>query len=191
MKTLLITSLSILIFGSALVLNVQNDPSKNKKEKQSLASIASKHKQLYGMSCIPMSVEMVLKYNNRVAANYYKLQNDWKNKADGTFGNFDGKTLSCLKFKHQFNLTRGDGFPFDRLFSRIDAELAAGRKVIVSLPSGNNFWHMYVIDKKTVSGEYIAYSRYYNSKDVIIKNDVKNSIYGCRGTDILTYTIVD
>lgn len=181
----------MLLIGSFLILNAQNNRSNNKKDKQSLESIASKHKQIYDVSCIPMSVEMVLKYNHRVAPDYYELQKDWKNKADGTFGNFDGKTLFGLKFKLQFNLTRGDNFPFDRLFSTIDTELAADRKVIVSLPAGNNFWHIYVVDKKTVSGDYIAYSRYYNGKNLIIKDDVKKVIYGCKGTDILTYIAVD
>jgi hypothetical protein len=191
MKTTLTTTLFLLLFASFFFLNAQNNNSTFNKDKQSLESVASKHKQIYDMSCIPMSVEMVLKYNNRVAANFYDLQKDWKNKADGTFGNFDGKTLSGLKFKLQFNIARGDDFPFERLFSTIDSELAAGRKVIISLPSGNNIWHMYVIDKKTAAGEYKAYSRFCKDKNLIRKDDVKSSIYGCKGTDILTYTIVD
>ena len=181
----------MLLIGSFLMLDAQNNISNDKKEKQSLRSIASKHQQIHDMSCIPMSVEMILKYNHRVKPDYYELQKNWKNKADGTFGSFDGKTLFGLKFKHKFNITRGNDFPFDRLFSTIDAELAAGRKVIISLPSGNNFWHMYVVDKKTLSGDYIAYSRYYNVKNIIIKDNMKTSIYGCKGTDILTYTTVD
>jgi hypothetical protein len=179
------------LFASFTVNHAQISPSNTRKNKQSLESVASKHKQIYDMSCIPMSVEMLLKYNDCVAPTYYRLQDSWKNKVDGTFENFDGRIVACLKFKHQFNVQRGNDFPFKQLFKTIDTELSAGRKVIVSLPSGLNLWHMYVIDKKMAQGDYVAFSRYYNDNKVIRKDDVKKSIYNCEGTDILTYTIAD
>ena len=134
-----------------------------------------------------MSVEMVLKYKNAVSRNYFKLQHDWKNKADGTFGSFDGKVIAGFKFKHRFNLQRGENFPLASLFRTVDRELAAGRKVIVSLPSGDRLWHMYVIDRPIGKDEYMAYSRAFNQDRVLVKNNVKRAIRACKGTDILTY----
>ncbi|TKC06698.1 hypothetical protein FA048_15970 [Pedobacter polaris] len=181
----------ILIFLSLCCISsfnyAQQDLAKNTNTK-SLHDVAFNHRQIYNSSCIPMSIEMVLKFNKRIPSDDYRLQTNWKEKTDGTFGNFDGKIISGLKFKHQFNIKRGDGFPFERLFKTIDAELAAGRKVIISLPSGFNFWHMYVIDKK-VDKDYLAYSRFNNDKNLVIKKDIKSWIFGCKGTDILTYQV--
>jgi len=177
---------SVCIFGYA-----QENPPEKQNSKKSLKDIAAKHQQIYSMSCIPMSIEMVLKYNNRVAPGYYNLQNNWKDKADGTFRNFDGKIIAGLKFKHQFDIQRGDNFPIDRLFRTIDTELAAGRKVIVSLPSGFNFWHIYVIDRKMEQDDYLAYSRFFNEDKLITKEYIKRWIRGCQGTDILTYTVIN
>lgn len=158
---------------------------------KSLHDVAFEHRQIFDNSCIPMCIEMVLKFNHRVSGNYYGLQNKWGNKMDGSFGNFDGKIISGLKFKHQFDIGRGDDFPYNRLFKTIDKELAAGRKVILSLPSGFNFWHIYVIDSKTKGDEYLAYSRFFDDKNLVTKADVKRCILDMKGTDILTYTIVD
>jgi len=160
---------------------------KNYQSVTTLKNVAAKHKQLYSMSCIPMSIEMILKYNNKVSADYYVLQNSWKDKADGTFANFNGKTIAGLKFEHQFNIPRGNNFPITKLFKTIDEELTAGRKIVISLPSGNNFWHMYVIDAKTSNGDYMAYSRYFNENSPIAIFEVKKLVSDCKGTDILTY----
>ena len=181
----------LFFFGSYTANYAQKRPSKIGHNKRSLHDVAFTHKQIYGMSCIPMAVEMVLKYNNRVGLNYYGLQNSWKNKADGTFGNFDGKVIRGLKFRHQFNIKRSDNFPVDQLFKTIDSELAAGRKVIVSLSSGFNLWHMYVIDTKMKQGDYVAYSRFFNDRKLITKEYVKRAIREFQGTDILTYSMVN
>jgi hypothetical protein len=53
-------------------------------------NIIDAHKQLYGVSCIPSSVEMVLKLLGQVPVSYYDLQMQWQNKLDGSFRDFDG-----------------------------------------------------------------------------------------------------
>lgn len=153
----------------------------------SIREAALKHHQISPNSCIPMSIELILKFNKRAAPDYYQLQRNWNNRADGTFKDFDGKVIAGLRFSWQFAVPRGEQFPYARLFSAIDHELAAGRKVIISLPSGYLLWHMYVIDSKTSKGEYLAYSRAFNFGEVLVLNDVKSRIFGCKGTDILTY----
>jgi hypothetical protein len=143
------------------------------------------HKQLFEMSCIPMSVEMVLKLLNRVPADYYELQNAWRNKMDGTFGEFDGKTIAGVTFHRQFFLPRNERFPLDRLFDTIDSELDQGRMVIASLALGSGY-HMFVIVDKTPSGEYRAVSK--NGDITLEIVNVKARIKAIGGTDITTYT---
>lgn len=183
----LITITSFLLSASCQHAN-EPEITDQKIDESSIHSVASQHEQIYENSCIPMAVEMVLKFNKAEAMDYYQLQNNWQNKLDGTFQEFGGKSLGGLTFHHQFAMARDDQFPLDSLFQTIDLELAQQRKVIISLPSGYMFWHMYVIDKKTGSDEYQAYSRVYNNSNLIITNDVKKIVRSCQGTDILTYT---
>ncbi|TDQ11752.1 hypothetical protein [Pedobacter metabolipauper] len=183
--------LFLLLMITGFAISYAQKKTTHKPRAKSIHDAAVNHKQIYNSSCIPMSVELVLKYNKKVLPDYYKLQNNWKEKTDGTFNNFDGKTIEGIQFKHQFNLKRGDSFPFNQLFKTIDAELTAGRKVIISLPSGYNFWHMYVIDGKADSGDYIAYSRYFNDNNLITMQNIKKLIFEVKGTDILTYRILN
>lgn len=148
--------------------------------------IVDQHKQLYGMSCIPMSIEMVLKLLDRVPASYYDLQNPWKNKADGIFRNFNGKTIEGVTFHQQFDLERNSQFPLTKLFDTIDLDLKAGRFVIVSLVSGSR-WHMYVIYDEDEDGDFIAVSK--DGSQTIEASKVKETIRKMQGTDILTYEL--
>ena len=143
-----------------------------------------KHQQLYDMSCIPMSIELVLKLLERVPASYYDLQNPWKNKSDGNFSNFDGKTIAGLTFHKQFGLERNEQFPSDKLFETIDKELKAGRFVIVSLASGSG-WHMYVIYDEDSDGDFLAVSK--AGAKTLEARHLKSTIKQMQGTDILTY----
>lgn len=85
--------------------------------------VVDEHQQLYDWSCIPMSVEMVLKLEHREPSDYFELQNAWKNKRDGTFADFDGRTIDGLTFHRQFFLPRNDHFPMDNLFKAIGSRL--------------------------------------------------------------------
>ena len=53
-----------------------------------------RHRQIYDAYCIPSSVEMVLKLIDRVPQDYFELQEAWKNKTDGSFANFDNRTIA-------------------------------------------------------------------------------------------------
>src|SRR5208282_2939053 len=97
--------------------------------------IADKHRQLYGMSCIPMSIELVLKLSGRVPSGFYGLQEAWKNKSNGNFRDFDGRTIEGIALHKRFGMARGARFPIARLFNTIDRELKSGRYVVVSLPN--------------------------------------------------------
>ena len=144
------------------------------------------HEQRYAMSCIPSSVEMVLKLMGRVPRSYYGLQNAWKNKADGSFHDFDGKTFEGVTFHQQFCMARDSAFPLARLFETIDRELNAGRFVIVGLAAGNDF-HNWVIYDEDADGEFLAVSKF--GKWTIQQRHVKKAITQMHGTDIGTYDL--
>jgi len=148
--------------------------------------VVDAHEQRYGMSCIPMSIEMVLKLLGRVPVDYHELQTPWKEKADGNFRDFDGKTIKGVTFHQQFDLQRNDQFPLAKLFERIDAELKAGRFVIVSLASASG-WHMYVIYDEDADGDFLAVSK--SGKTTIEEKHLKKIITNMRGTDIMTYEL--
>lgn len=153
--------------------------------------IVDKHKQLFDMSCIPMSVEMVLKLTKHAPQDFYALQWAWQNKYDGNFSDFDGKTIKGLTFHKKYTLPRDENFPLDRLFAAIDKELDSGRFVIVSLSSPVG-WHMHVIYGKDADGDYLAVTKsgsQATGSTTINQSHIKRIIKAMHGTDILTYEV--
>ncbi|MDR2955407.1 MAG: hypothetical protein LBV43_10030 [Prevotella sp.] len=148
--------------------------------------VVNNHNQIFEPSCIPSTVEIVLKYCKVVDIDFYDLQNEWKNKTDGSFSDFDNKELYGITFSHKFDLPRDANFPIDSLFQTIEDELKSGRKVIISLPS-NMGWHMFVVYKQTPDGEFVSYSKQ-GSHTLILRN-TKEIVKKVNGTDIMTYSI--
>jgi hypothetical protein len=146
-------------------------------------------RQLYQWSGIPMAVELVLKLTGREPADYDALQQEWKNKRDGNFINFDGKTVSGLTFHHQFDDPRGNEFPTGKLFKTINSELDHGRYVLISMHNGSG-WGIWVIVGRTASGDYHAVSKSMSGQTVTATN-VKARVREMKGTDILTYITGD
>jgi hypothetical protein len=144
------------------------------------------HEQRYGMSCIPSSVEMVLKLLERVPSSYYDLQTEWKEKSDGNFRNFEGKTFAGVTFHQQFSLARNSDFPLAKLFETIHSELQTGRFVIVGLASSGG-WHNWVIYDEDADGEFVAVSKF--GARTIEERHVKKVIMKMQGTDIGTYEL--
>jgi hypothetical protein len=152
-------------------------------------TIVNQHQQLDNFSCIPMAVELVLKLLGRVPCDYHNLQHEWSNRTDGSFAVFDGRVIAGVRFRRQFGLARDDRFPLDDLFRTIEAELATGRFVIISLavPGG---WHMFVIHEKLTSGEFRAVSRIPGRTDILVTESIRATVCQMKGTDILTYEVV-
>jgi TPR repeat protein len=148
--------------------------------------IIDAHEQRYAMSCIPSSVEMVLKLLGRVPASYYEQQDAWKNKADGSFHNFDGKTIEGVTFYQKFTQAHGTQFPLEELFAAIDSELEAGRYVIIGLPAGGDT-HDWVIYDEDAKGEFLAVSK--GGAPTIENNHVRKTITDMKGTDIGVYKL--
>jgi hypothetical protein len=149
--------------------------------------IVDAHRQLYGFSCIPSSVEIVLKLTRRVPLTFHGLQHEWRDKTDGCFDHFDGRTIAGVTFHRKYAMTRCAMFPFKGLFAAVDAELAEGRPVIVGLENDNHDgYHNWVIVEKLPDGEYRAWSKAWFQ--TIELTDVKRRIIEMGGTDIGTYT---
>jgi hypothetical protein len=128
---------------------------------------------------------MILKSLQFVREDFYDLQNKWRNKRNGSFADFNGAVIYGIRFRHEFaSPSRGDGFPIDDLFRRIDEEIDNGRFVCVSLEESYRKWHMYVIHVKN-NDEYSAFSK--NGERTIEISQVKNLIRRMQGTDILSY----
>jgi len=149
-------------------------------------SIIDSHKQLYGGSCIPSSVEMVLKLLGRVPVSYYDLQMQWQNKLDGSFKDFDGKTVAGATFHQRFTMPRDDNFPLTDLFDAIHAELSAGRFVIVGLAAGDAF-HNWVIYDEDATGEFLAVSK--GAGGTVYERAARKVITQMKGTDIGIYRV--
>jgi len=148
-------------------------------------SIIDNHEQKYQLSCIPSAVEMVLKLLGKVGIDYYDLQESWKNKANGNFSDFDGKTIKNITFQKLFGNQRCPNFPLQNLFIKIDEELNSDRFVIISLAL-NTSWHMFVVYDK-FGDEYKAFTK--NWKETQYINNVKETVERMQGTDILVYII--
>ncbi len=147
--------------------------------------IIDAHEQRYSMSCIPSSVEMVLKLMGRVPGTYYEQQTAWKNKADGSFHNFDGKTIEGVTFHQQFTQEHNGQF-LAELFATIDRELGAGRFVIVGLAAAGGT-HDWVIYDEDANGDFLAVSKGWAG--TIEDNHVRKTITEMGGTDIGTYDL--
>ena len=80
--------------------------------------IIDAHEQGFPMSCIPSSVEMLLKLLGRVPNSYRDLQLAWQNKSDGCWRDFNGKTFAGVTLRYR------DDYSTDQLFEAIDRGLA-------------------------------------------------------------------
>lgn len=148
-------------------------------------TVVNSHNQIFQLSGIPSAIEMALKQCKAVDLNFYKLQNDWQNKADGSFSDFDKKELYGVTFSQKFKLPRDANFPLDSLFQTIDNELKLGKKVIIALQVDNG-WPIFIVHKRNQNGEFVSYSKA-GSHTLIIKN-TKEIVKKSNGTEIITYS---
>ncbi|GAA4340634.1 hypothetical protein GCM10023149_52230 [Mucilaginibacter gynuensis] len=148
-------------------------------------TVVNNHNQIFPSSGIPSAIEMILKQCKAVDFNFYNLQNEWKNKTDGSFSDFDKKKLYGVTFSQKFKLPRDANFPIDSLFQTIESELKSGKKVIIALQVDTG-WPIFVVYKKTKDGEFVSYSKL-GSHTLILRN-TKEIVKKSNGTEIMTYS---
>ena len=149
-------------------------------------TVVNNHNQIFQFSGIPSAIEMVLKNCKVVNFDFYNLQNEWQNKTDGSFGDFDKKELYGITFSQKFVVPRDASFPIDSLFQTIENELKSGKKVIIALQMEAG-WPIFVVYKQTPDGEFVSYSKH-GSHTLIIRN-TKEIVKKSNGTEIMTYSI--
>ncbi|WP_426789383.1 hypothetical protein [Sphingobacterium sp. WOUb80] len=147
-------------------------------------TVVNSHNQIFPYSGIPSAIEMILKYCKVVNFNFYDLQNEWQNKADGSFRDFDNRKVFGITFSQKFKLPRDENFPLDSLFQTIKNELKSGKKVIISLRVDTG-WSIFVVYKQTPDGEFVSYNKF-GSHTIILRN-TKEIIRKTNGTEIMTY----
>lgn len=149
--------------------------------------VISQQKQLYGNSCIPSGVEIILKVLGRVDIDYYDLQEEWDDRTDGSFADFDKKELFGVRFTHRFfDIPRGPDFPLDELFQMISDELSNGRLVLISLGMPPRF-HIFAVVREA-EGEFLSISKQGpKTSRNLSERRTKRTVRQMRGTDILTY----
>ena len=162
--------------------------------------IVQKHRQVYDYSCTPMGAELVLKLIKRVPEDYFELQEATKNNPV-TFADLDGRKIHDITFHMQFSVKHGRNFPPEKiakLFETIDAELDAGRYVIISIANDPKNeakgWHDFVIYDHAEKGEYRAVSKAFrphgdfdHPEATWDRSDIRKMVEEMTGTDILTY----
>jgi len=148
-------------------------------------NVVNNHNQIYQPSGIPSAIEMILKYCKAVDFNFYSLQNEWQNKTDGSFRDFDNKELYGITFSLKYNLPRDETFPIDSLFQTIENELKSDKKVLIALQVEGG-WSIFVVYKQTPDGEFVSYSKL-GSHTLILRN-TKEIVKRSNGTEIMTYS---
>lgn len=116
-----------------------------------ITSIIDQHKQLFLNSCVPSSIEMVLKTLGRLRPQEYPEQNRYDNRTNLGFGIYDDVTVEGVSF----HLVIGN---LAALLTRIDTELAEGKMPIISLRNPSGF-HMWLVYERDANGLYKAFSK--------------------------------
>lgn len=164
------------------------------------------HKQITNVSCIPMSIEAVLKLIGLMPVDDFSLQLDEtkSRKTEWISNGFSFPLINPkIKFSQEFLLSklyqnksdRGLHFMcdhFEDLFKTIDSELYNNRCVIISLQSGSNQWHMEIIYNKIEDSQYQTFSFYHNESQLVIfqSKDLRKRVAEMQGTDIFTYKFI-
>jgi hypothetical protein len=110
--------------------------------------LISQHKQMRDYSCFQSAPEMWLKLNNVIGWADYPEQDQAQNDLrgyepypDDGLKTYNGSSVHFRKETFQA--------PYDELYKRLTAELAAGRYAVVSLrPRWGGGWHGYLVTHK-------------------------------------------
>jgi len=159
------------------------------------------HYQRTPISCVPMSVECVLKLLKLMKIDDFSLQDDPAKSGTSdwvrgfTFPSSDPKVVFSREFLLKdlgYTEDRGPHFMkdfYEPLFETIDRELSEGRYVIISLKSGRDSTHNEVIFNKVNHNEYETLTFYYGNPNPVFypAQDLRQRVTEMEGTDILTY----
>lgn len=164
-------------------------------------SILNNHRQLYRTSCVPSTVEMLLKIEGIIDPSSFMLQEKYGDNNPRSGDDFDNKcfpgTNKTIKF-HKVLLPC-----LEQIFARIDSELNAGRCVLIPLKTSEEgqpwMCHQHILYDFSPTGEYKTFTRLFGFADIIpidnartrfinnFKEMESRPIDSRNGTDFLTY----
>lgn len=148
--------------------------------------IIKNHKQKYLNSCVPMSIELVLKLMNTVQLSYYDLQKELKD-TPRSFKDFNGKVVNGVRMTLQYDINRDSNFPLEQLFNTIQQELEQGRFVNCAWKNEKmQSYHAYVIYGYN-EDEFLAITTDFHNREFEYITDMKTRLINSKGSDILTF----
>ncbi len=165
-------------------------------------TIVRGHQQLYPDSCVPMSVEFVVKLVDPTQLQYYDQQHQYPN---GTIGgqHYNNQILNNIQFTHlypQSSHPRGQNFPLPELFRIMKYEIDHNRFVQLGLKSGviidlngvvtGTLYHGWVVYGYDNQGEFLGVTRYHHHNNPIFSQTIRQDITTLQGTDILIWDFV-
>jgi hypothetical protein len=150
--------------------------------------VLKNHLQFYEHSCVPMSVELVLKLMKALPIDTFELQRECGNIPKSS-RDFDGRKISGINITRKFDdKDRGDFFPLEKLFATIRSEIENGNYVQCACkPNPHNAsYHAYVIYGYE-GDEFLAITKYYNNDATFYESEMKTKLRDTKGSDILIF----
>lgn len=152
-------------------------------------TIIEKHQQLFEVSCVPMSIEFLVKLEDTTQVNFYEEQHKHPNgKIGGEY--YDKKIIHSLSFSHLFSNSknpRGTSFPLQQLIDKMKEEIDNGRYFQISLESGGNNYHMWIIYGYNDNLDFFGITKYWNNPHPHRISNVIEKLKKMGGTDIVVY----
>ncbi len=161
---------------------------------------ATGHQQILPDSCIPMSVELVLKLTGLMSQDDFSLQNDPKKVGTSDWvknPQFQYPTDNPKVIFNREYLNKDIGKPdhtdealaenLEPTLTTIDTELENGRYPIISVRSGPNTTHNIVIYGKIDDDSYKTITFHYGHGVLDQPENIRQKITERKGTDLITY----
>jgi len=157
--------------------------------------VLKNHQQKKSNSCIPMSVELLLKLNGNVKPTFFDIQdgNLGYKTYDGDGWEYKDKTIEGMKLHHLFEDKRGK-YPIEKLFDKIREELDNKRFVQISLYNGkrnngkdDNYHGWVVYGYEQNPDKFYGITFDHGNPNPVYKDTVFEELTKMKGTDILVY----
>lgn len=145
------------------------------------------HEQKKEHSCVPMSVEFMLKLAGELPLKFNDFQDglDTVKSEKGHGSEYQDKEVGNVILKHLFDQPRGS-YDVTQLIETIKKELDAGRYVQIALDNGVGGYHCWVV-WGYVDDTMYAITKYQNQRYPVIIDDVITRLKNMGGSDIIVY----
>ena len=148
------------------------------------------HEQKNENSCVPMSVEFMLKLAGVIPLGFYNFQYglDTVRSEFGSGEEYNEKKVGKVVLKQLVNQPRGS-YQVSDLIEYIKEELDADRYVQIALDNGAGGYHCWVV-WGYVDDTMYAITKYFNQRYPVIIDNVTSRLRALGGSDILIYRVL-